>query len=117
MEERRKSTRFKSPFCIQYEPRGIKEEFWGVIRDISYGGVKILLDNSNQVNLNSLASVLIFFPDQSLKTAAKVMWVKDSGQKKEVGLCFVKLRDAYKQTIYNQVFKYFKDEVTKKWWE
>ena len=117
MKERRKFTRFKSLFCVQYESEEIKEGSRGVIRDISYGGAKILLDNPNQINLNSLASISIFFPDQSLKTTAKVMWAKDLEQKKEVGFYFVKLRDAYKQTIYNQIFKYFKDEITKKWWE
>jgi len=117
MEERRKTARFKSPFCIQYEPENAKEGFWGVIRDISYGGAKILIDSSYRVKPNSLASIFIFFPDQSLKATAKVMWTKDLGQKKEVGFCFVKLRDAYKQTIYNQVFKYFKAEITKKWWK
>ena len=117
MQEKRKFTRFKAPFCVQCAHNESSREVPGVIKDLSYGGVRVLLDTSYDILYSSLLSLSILFPENTLRVTGRVVWAKDWGDKKEVGLCFLDLPDSYKQIIYDYASKYFKEEFKQRWWQ
>ena len=116
MEERRKFKRFKSPFCIQCVNQESSHEFPGVLKDISYGGARVQVYAALDIPQSHLVSLSILFPETTLKVSGKIAWVNDFKDKKEAGICFTYLSDDYKETIYNNIFKYFREEFTRKWW-
>ena len=116
MEERRKFVRFNAPFCVHYSDKNIPQETPGVIKDISYGGARVIVDTLSRIDNASAADLSILFPKDTLKVSGLVVWVKESGSKKEIGICFQNIPSQYKDTIYNYIFKYFKEELTSKWW-
>lgn len=116
MEERRKFVRFNAPFCVHYSDQTMSQDTPGVIKDISYGGARIILDTESRINNSSEADLSILFPKDTLKVSGVVVWVKGSGSKKELGIAFQNIPPQYKDTIYNYIFKYFKEELTSKWW-
>lgn len=116
-KERRKFVRFKAPFCIQYSNADSSREFSGVIKDISMGGTRVLLDTPLDVSPQSLASLAIFLPENTLKVSGEAVWARDFGEKKEIGVCFKNIPDAHKEDIYSHIFKYFREEITRKWWQ
>lgn len=117
MQDRRKFGRFKSLFCVQCADKESSQEFPGVLKDISYGGARIQLYTALDIVQSSLVSLSILFPDNALAVPGKVAWVSNSKDKKEIGICFTYLSDADKETIYNNIFKYFREEFTQRWWQ
>lgn len=117
MEEKRKFIRFKAPFCVQYSIEGSKEEFSGVIKDISMGGVRLALDTSSVLDINRPANLAIMFPDDALKVEGKAIWSKDVGDMKEVGFCFGTSGDCGREQIHKYILKHFKAEFTRGWWQ
>jgi len=116
MDERRKFIRFRAPFCVEYNDDDSLAESSGVLRDISMGGARVLLDTSSDISRESIASLSILFPDNTLSLRGRTVWVIGRGTKKEVGLYFIKIPDSYKEDIYNNIFKYFREEITQRWW-
>ncbi len=116
-KERRKFIRFNAPFYIRYNDLGLSQEVSGVIKDISYGGARVLLDTSLDSLPSSLVSLFILILGSPLKISGKVIWVRNSGDKKEIGICFVNIPDSYKEDIYSCIFKYHRQELTYKWWQ
>jgi c-di-GMP-binding flagellar brake protein YcgR len=116
MEERRQYVRFEAPFCVEYKKPPLNEKFQGVIKNISIGGARILLDTSFDISPCSLASIFLLLPEITLNIKGEVVWVRKTGNKKEVGVRFVNLPDTHKDDIYRYIFRYFKEEYTKKWW-
>jgi c-di-GMP-binding flagellar brake protein YcgR len=116
MEERRKFKRFKSPFCVQCVDKESCREFPGVLKDISYGGARVQLYTALDIAKSQEVSLSILLPDTTLKVCAKVSWMSNDKDKREVGVCFAYLCDDDKEAIYNNIFKYFRKELTQKWW-
>jgi len=117
MEEKRKFIRFQAPFCVQYSVEGMAQEFSGVIKDISMGGVRLILDTASNVAPNSAAGLSIMFPDETFKVAGKVVWSKDSGEMKEVGFCFGASTEAGRERAHQHILKHFKEQMTRGWWQ
>lgn len=115
-KERRKFERFKTPFPIRYTNPKAKKEASGTIEDISYGGARIVLDESLNILRSNLLSLLILFPEDTLKVRGKIMWAKNYKDKKQLGLSFIYLPDTHKEVIYNRIFKYYRKEFTRRWW-
>jgi c-di-GMP-binding flagellar brake protein YcgR len=116
-QEKRKLKRFNSPFSINYFNAETAQETVGVLRDISYGGAKVQLPVHLSVSATQIISLGIVFPDVTLKVSGTIAWVNDLFDKKEVGVKFTQLTDTGKETIYNNIFKYFREEITGKWWQ
>ena len=116
MDERRNGIRFESPFCtcIKCLDKESPEEIPGAIKDISYSGARLRLDTPLQLFPADLIALSIIFPDNTLEVSGKVVWV--NREKKEVGVCFHNLSDYSKETIYDNIFKYFRKQFTQRWW-
>ena len=113
----RKFVRFNAPLYLKVSAPDATEGFSAIAKDISMGGVKMVLDTSHQIACDDIFSVFLLLPDKTLPIAGKVMWVKDYGDRKEVGIFFINMPHAYKEDIYNYIFKYHRTEITKKWWQ
>ena len=105
MEERRKYIRFNAPFCVRYTDRNTTQESPGVIKDISYKGVRIMLDAPKRIASSSVANLVILFPENTFQIEGQVKWIRSFGTKKEVGLCFLNTPTLYKDTIHNYIKK------------
>ncbi|MBD3264790.1 MAG: hypothetical protein GF375_06785, partial [Candidatus Omnitrophica bacterium] len=81
MEENRKYVRFKAPFCVQYTSESLKEEVPGVIKDISMGGIRVLLYTNYNVPADSIAFFSILLPENTLQVSARVVWSQLEGEK------------------------------------
>lgn len=114
MEERRKFIRFNSPFCVECKKENVS--FQGVIKDISYGGTRLILDTKIKFSLGDNFLVNIFFPEKNLVISSRVVWEKDFLEKKEIGLVFQNLSNKDKEFLYQSIFKYFSQEFTRRWW-
>lgn len=117
MEERRKYVRFKSPFPIRYTHEASLQETSGAIQDISYGGARITLDSPLDTPSSESISLFILFPEDTLRILGKIIWQKNYPGKKELGLSFINIPDGHKRVIYNRIFKYYKQEFTRRWWQ
>ncbi len=117
MEEKRKFIRFKAPFCVQYSVDGQPQEFSGVIKDISMGGVRLSLDTLSDIKHNLPANLAIMFPEDALKVAGQVIWSKDVGEMKEVGFCFAASTDSGREQVHQYILKHFKEHFTRGWWQ
>jgi len=116
-EEKRKLKRFNSPFPVSYFNASSAQKASGVLKDISYGGAKLQMPPSINVSPAQIISLGILFPDITLNVSGSIAWVIDSFDKKEIGIKFSHLTDTGKETIYNNIFKYFREEITRKWWK
>jgi len=117
MRQERKFVRFTTPLRVKIIPNKLNSEILAVAKDISLGGLKIILDKSLDISCGDIFDVCLLFPDRSVFVSGKVVWVKDYIDRKEIGFCFSNLRDSYKEDIYNYIFKYYPKEITKKWWQ
>ena len=117
MQERRSSIRFNAPFAVDLIAPESTQEASGVIKDVNYAGARIVLDNFLDKAIAESIFLFIRFPEDSLQLDGKVIWAKDLGDKREVGLSFVNIRDADKGIIYNRIFKYYKQEFVQRWWQ
>lgn len=118
MQERRKYIRFKVPFCATYKVKDREEEISGVTRDLSYGGSRLLLDNSLDFSPDTLGVLRIVFPEETLNFSVRLIWLKKQADNKtEVGLCFVNLPDSYKESLFQHIFKYAPQEFSQRWWK
>ena len=89
----------------------------GVIRDISMKGASFLLDTELSIPCECAHNLYFLLPQSTLKIPGKVMWTKDVGNKKGVGVSFVNIFDYQKQEIYDSIIKYFPEEITQRWWQ
>lgn len=117
MEEKRRFVRFRAPFCISFADKDSSHELPGVVRDISMGGVRILLDTPLDILPDILVSLYILLPRNTLKLLGRVVWARSRDGRKEIGVCFVHTPDSYKEDIYNNIFKYYREEITRRWWQ
>ena len=92
-------------------------EFQGIVRDISMGGVRVILDKSIEPLVNCLVDFYLMLPSQTFNISGTIAWAKDCGDKKEIGIRFVHIPDSYKEEIYNYISKYHRQELTQKWWQ
>jgi c-di-GMP-binding flagellar brake protein YcgR len=47
----------------------------------------------------------------------RIAWVAQKEREKEAGINFINLTDVHKEDIYNYIFRYYREELTNKWWE
>jgi len=101
--ERRKFIRVSVPLCVNFKIGDEKEEFRGVTRDISYGGVRLVMDDFKE-NLSPkppIYSLEILFPKQTFRFQAQLVWVKQNTDKYEAGFYFLDLPQGFKEVICN----------------
>jgi len=118
--ERRKLIRFKAPFYFKYSPNHNSldfKKFSGIAKDVNMKGIRISLDKTLDVNSQSLICLYLFLPDKILNISAKVVWTKDNGNEKEAGIYFINMPDIYKEDIFDYIFKYYPQELTRRWWQ
>jgi c-di-GMP-binding flagellar brake protein YcgR len=107
MQERRKFVRFRFPFCARYNVDASEPAVSAVTRDISYGGIRLIIDSLETLSENYPVYLEVVFPEETLKFCVKLVWKKKyNEEKQEAGFSFVKLPDSYKEIIYKYVFKY-----------
>ncbi|MBD3246087.1 MAG: hypothetical protein GF333_03660 [Candidatus Omnitrophica bacterium] len=117
MEEKRKCIRFQAPFCVQFTDHSSVNPCQGVIKDISMGGVRLLLDTDSAIRPAASCAIDFFLPGKSVKVNGNVVWCRDHSSRREVGLCFRFASDSVKQEIYENIFKVFPREFTSRWWK
>jgi c-di-GMP-binding flagellar brake protein YcgR len=113
----RKFVRFNAPLYLKVTAPEATEGFSAIAKDISMGGIKMVIDASYDIAREDIFSVFLLLPDKTLPITGKVVWVKDYGDRKETGISFINIPPAYKDDIYNYIFKYHRSEITKKWWQ
>ena len=112
MKERRQYVRVGFPFCILYSNTDSVQEIPGVAKDISIDGAKIVLDTSIDIFPGSIVSLSILLPETALNTSGKVVWERNIGRKREIGVCFDNISAKCRQDIDRYVFKYMKNTET-----
>lgn len=103
VKEKRRYERFKVPYCVEYKNR---EGSLGVIRDISKGGICVILDKTTDIPKNRVVSLSILFPDTTMKVSGKVVWTRALKNRSEVGLDFANRCDIFKEGSSNRILKY-----------
>ena len=109
LQERRKFMRFRFPFCARYCGIDNPEcSISAVTRDLSYGGVRLIIDNLEDLPEKYPVYLEIVFPEETLKFSAQLIWRKKytEDKKQEAGFSFVKLPASYKEVIYKYLIKY-----------
>jgi len=86
-------------------------------KDVSMGGVKILLDKSQKVLPSSLVCLYFLLPKETLKINGEIVWEKEYPDRKEAGMRFTQIPDSYKEDIFNYVSKYYPQELNRCWWK
>jgi hypothetical protein len=115
--EKRKLSRFRAPFYIKYGPSGSLQRSLGLGKDINFSGVKMLLENTYDVNSGNILDFDLLFPDKEVKVSGVVAWTQDYGDRQEAGVYFTNLREGdQSQAIYEYIYKYFPQELTRRWW-
>jgi len=117
MPERRTSIRFNAPFLVDLIAPESTQEASGIIQDVNYAGARIALNNFLDKTIPESVFLFIRFPEDSMKLDGRVVWAKDLGDRREVGLSFLNIRDADKGIIFNRIFKYYKQEFVQRWWQ
>jgi len=117
MEEKRKFIRFKAPFCVSYSVEGSEQEFSGVIKDISMGGVRLSLDSVPLLGQHDDARLSIMFPEDHMQVDGKVIWSKDVGEMKEIGFCFKTSTDSGREQVHKYILNHFREQFTRGWWQ
>jgi c-di-GMP-binding flagellar brake protein YcgR len=117
IQERRRLKRFNFHFSIKYCDKSTQQTSQGQLKDISYTGASLALPVSHEVSVQQPALINIPFPHSTVNIPAKVVWVRDTLHAKEVGVSFTYLSDYDKDVIYNNIFKYFREEIVNKWWQ
>lgn len=117
MPENRKFTRFKTTLYVRYSPLNSDREFCAIAKDISMAGIRLLLDKNLSLNADDFITLYLLIPQITIKVTGRVAWSAVKEDEKEIGVNFVNLADAHKEDIYNYIFKYYRQELTNKWWE
>ncbi|MDD4295023.1 MAG: PilZ domain-containing protein [Candidatus Omnitrophica bacterium] len=117
MLEKRKFVRFKAPAYCKCLKVGANADVSGMCKDMSMGGVKIIFDRGRDIKEDIVLEVFILLPDKTVKSVGKIVWVKEYDDKKEAGIKFINISDTYKEDIYGYIFKYYREEVTRHWWD
>ncbi len=116
LQERRKYIRFKTPFCVEYKHPDCERVLSGAMKDLSMGGVCVLVDTQDDLPTDKPTLLSLIFPETTLNVKAKIAWQRRSADKNKLGVYFVQLPDSFKNSIYESIFKYCPDEITSKWW-
>ena len=106
MPEKRKFIRFQAPFSVRCVSTGSLSEVSGRIQDISYAGLRALLDAPAEALSLGKVFVFILFPEGSLRLYARTVWLRNLGDKREIGLCFENINETCKGIIYNRISIY-----------
>ena len=117
MAEKRRYARFKTPFCVQCDWQNRFQSISGVTRDVSMKGASFLLDTEVSIPPESILSFYFLLPQSTLKIRGEVVWAKDIGNKKGLGVSFKYIADHQKQEIYDNIIKYFPEEIIQRWWQ
>ena len=117
MQNRRKLIRFKATFILKFSAYETACEFQGVVKDISMGGVRVVVDKSLEPLVNCMVSFYLLLPRQTFKIDGEIAWAKEYEDRKEIGIQFVHIPDSYKEEIYDYISKYYRKELTQKWWQ
>jgi c-di-GMP-binding flagellar brake protein YcgR len=110
MKERRKSVRVGFPFCILYSNVDSAREIPGVAKDISVDGAKIVIDTSIDIFPGSSVSLSILLPETALNISGKVVWERNIGKKRELGVCFERISKQNQENIHHYIFRYIRQE-------
>jgi c-di-GMP-binding flagellar brake protein YcgR len=117
MPEKRRFTRFKTTLYIRYNHLNSGEQFSAIAQNISMGGVKIALNKSLKLSADDFLTLYLLIPQATIKVTGKVVWSAEAEREKEAGISFVNFADSHKEDIYNYIFKYYRQEITDRWWE
>ncbi|MDP2922834.1 MAG: PilZ domain-containing protein [Candidatus Omnitrophota bacterium] len=117
MPEKRKFTRFKTTLYVKYSHLNNFQDFSAIAQDISMSGIKITLDKSIKICADDFITLYLLIPQITIKVIGKIIWVNDSDNKKEAGIIFINIPDTHKEDIYNYIFRYYREEITNRWWK
>ena len=116
MLEKRKFVRFKVPFHIQFKRDNQINQPQGIVKDISMGGLRVVVDEFLDYSTDYLVCFYLFLPGKTFKLYGKITWMRGYNDKKEAGIQFARIPDTYKQDIQEHISKYHLSELTHKWW-
>ena len=116
-KEKRKLVRFKAPFYVKYTQFDSSQGLSAIAKDISMQGMRILVDNVLGLKGQDVVCISFILPGQTLQICGKVVWVGEYNDRIEAGVLFLNISDGCKQSILDYVFKYFPQELTRRWWQ
>ncbi|UCC94905.1 MAG: PilZ domain-containing protein [Candidatus Omnitrophota bacterium] len=116
IQERRQFVRFRVPFYLKCSSSKDAEEISAMAKDVSMGGLKVVLDRALDVVPENAILLSFLLPSRTLRVSGKVVWTKSYEDRKEAGVCFINIPDDHKEDIYNYIFKYYREELTRHWW-
>lgn len=117
MPNNRKFARFKTTLYVRYGRINSSDELSAIAKDISMGGLKLAVDKSANFSPDDFLILYLLIPQITIKVMGKVVWSSQGEHEKQIGISFINLTDTHKEDIYNYIFKYYREELTNKWWE
>ena len=80
-------------------------------------GISIVLDKNTSLCADDFITLYLLIPQVTIKVMGRIAWVAQKEREKEAGINFINLTDVHKEDIYNYIFRYYREELTNKWWE
>ena len=117
MQERRKFIRFNASFLLKIKATAGVSFLHGIVQNISMGGLRVALDESAGLSVGKMVSCHLLLPAQTFELSGQIAWMRQSCEKQEAGINFFYIPDYYKEDIYNHISKYYRKELTQKWWQ
>lgn len=117
MTENRKFPRFNAPFNLKLSCSEAVEQLSASALDVSMSGVRVAVQKDSQISQDNSLALYFLFPQKTLEIQGKVQWVKDYDDRKELGVLFMKIPDAFKEDIYGFIFKYHRQQFIRNWWQ
>ena len=117
MDEKRKFVRFKVTFPFNSDTQCSFSSIKGLVKDISMSGIRITLDKSLQFLAENLEIFNLQLPGKTLSVTGKLVWKREYGDRKEIGVNFVYMSDTHKEDIYDYIYKHHRQELTQRWWQ
>ncbi len=116
--EKRKLVRFRAPCYIKVSLPRVSSNFSCVGKDISMKGAGLIVEKEDSFNIkpDDSVSLCIFLHQKRLCVHGKLVWAKEYSWYLECGVYFINIKDEYKQAIFDYVFKYYPQELTRRWW-
>jgi c-di-GMP-binding flagellar brake protein YcgR len=112
MEERRRGFRWQIDRQAMVNLTGEPSYALCSVKDINYNGLQISSDK--ELPQEASLKLGIAFPDElALEIEAGVAWHKNN----LYGLYFTRIKDQDKKKIYEFIYKNYRQQVNKIWWE
>jgi len=117
MDNKRKFVRFAAPLYVKYHVDDDPRQLSGVVQNVSMGGAMVIVEEDIQVKTKNKVQLYFLLPEKTLAVQGNVSWVKNVAEGKEFGIIFSEFPDAYKEALYQHIFKHHREEITSKWWQ